>query len=610
MNLRRHLKKELCRLTKDHLEKSGVDLNTSGFSPSRASFDYAPNLTLGHYASNVSMLLAKVLKKKPHDIAGDLKKKILEYDGIRDKLEKVEIAGAGFLNFFLNSNAFSIFFKERFSIEEWLNSSFKPEEKAAPKKKIHFEFVSANPTGPLNIVSARSAAIGDSICRVLKRTQKQVFKEYYVNDFGNQVQLLGISFAVRYLQSQGIPAEVPENGYHGEYIKDVLASLLKKSQLPEPLADIQSLKSPGKGTLENWLREAGKFFTPLAIEALLESHKKDLKDFRVEFDHFFSEKTLHEKNQVEECFQILSEKGHIYEKDGAFLFKSMAFGDDKDRVLKKSDTAPTYFLSDIAYHLNKFSRGYSRIYDIWGPDHHGYIARLKGALQASLGKEISQNFEVLIVQQVNLIEQGKSVVMSKRLGQFHSMRDLIDKIPVDVSRYFFVSRSQSQHLNFDLELALDQSHKNPVYYIQYAHARIHSIFRECVEREIIEKEQEAEVFLEGGLQKSFTAKNLDQWVQKACRNILLFELLRFVDELDMISENREVHKLTTYLYDLAHSFTKFYHHPENKIIRLLEKSNPEDLRAEGTALLRICQITAMVLKEGLSLIGIQAPDQM
>ena len=609
MNLRRHLKKELYRLTKDHLKKAGIDLNTSGFSLSRASFDYAPNLALGHYASNVSMLLTKVLEKKPHDIAGDLKKKILEDSEIKDKLEKVEIAGAGFLNFFLNSNAFSIFFEERFSIEEWLDSSFKPEEKNAPKK-IHFEFVSANPTGPLNIVSARSAAIGDSICRVLKRTQKQAFKEYYVNDFGNQVQLLGISFAARYLQSQGIPAEVPENGYHGEYIKDVLASLLKKNQLPEPLADIQSLRSGGKGVLENWLREAGQFFTPLAIEALLESHKKDLKDFRVEFDHFFSEKILHQENQVEECFQILSERGHVYEKDGAFLFKSMAFGDDKDRVLKKSDTAPTYFLSDIAYHLNKFSRGYSHVYDMWGPDHHGYIARLKGALQASLGEEISQNFEVLIVQQVNLIEQGKSVVMSKRLGQFHSMRDLIDKIPVDVSRYFFVSRSQSQHLNFDLELALDQSDKNPVYYIQYAHARIHSIFRECVERGVIEKRQEAEVFWEGGLQRSFIAKNLDQWTQKAYRNILLFELLRFVDELDMISENREVHKLTTYLYDLAHSFTKFYHHPENRIIRLLEKSNPEDLRAEGTALLRICQITAMVLKEGLSLIGIRAPDQM
>ena len=622
MSFRKKLKEKLVQLIKKYLVNNNFDCHVSDTLISQITIDYTPQLDLGHYASNIAMLLAKPLKKNPREIATSLKIFFLDDSFFESSIQKIDIAGPGFLNFFVQINIFNFFFEKTFSLEKWIHASFYKNEENA-QKKIHFEFISANPTGPLNIVSARSAAVGDSICRVLKRTRKEVFKEYYVNDFGNQVHLLGVSFAVRYLESKGISIEIPQNGYHGEYVSDIVQKILDQNTLPIFFENIESLKGASKEQVDQWLDQAALFFTPLAIQWMLELHQTDLKDFRVEFDHFFSEKSLHENKEVEQAFELLLQRGYVYKKNGASFFKSTDFDDDKDRVLKKKDGVSTYFLADIAYHLNKFSRGYDKIYDIWGPDHHGYIARLTGAMQAIHGKsnKVKKKFDILIVQQVNLVEGGKIVVMSKRLGKFHSMRDLIEKIPVDVIRYFFTSRSQSQHLNFDLELALDQSHKNPVYYIQYAHARIYSIFREYKKKieKINDKNNGKNTTQENSYQAIISLDFLDQeaweiptlkkYLLKPERENLVFELLKFTDEIGMISENMEIHKLTVYLYNLAHSFTKFYHHPENRIIELFKKHDRNHSK-EGATLLRLCQITAMILREGLSLLGISAPKKM
>ncbi|MCB1145880.1 MAG: arginine--tRNA ligase, partial [Leptospiraceae bacterium] len=442
----------------------------------QARIDYTPEFKLGQYASPAAMELAKFLKKPPREIAQTICEAI-KGSKYAEYFESVEIAGPGFLNLKLSVQVLQFLTSPDFSVQVYLDSIFTLKN----EPRILFEFVSANPTGPLNIVSARAAVTGDAICRILKRGGLNVQKEYYVNDFGNQVSNLGLSFAYRVLQKNGWEIALPENCYQGEYILQVLNSLLE-SETPDFIQnlDINSLKSNGE-ELEKFLFKASEYFSVRAVDFLLETQQQDLFDFRVEFDRFFRESTLHEDEKVQQMAIKLAETGKVYEKDGATYFASTEYNDDKDRVIVRSDGRPTYLLADIAYHYDKIKRGFQKIIDIWGPDHHGYIARLRGALQALNFPEAdntSQEFSVLIVQQVNLIEDGKPIVMSKRLGQFQTMKDLIEKIPVDASRYFFITRAMSTHLDFDLELALTQSSKNPVYYIQYAFARINSIFRE------------------------------------------------------------------------------------------------------------------------------------
>ena len=604
MNLRKQFILYLCdiirSLTKEH---SVLD-----FDVSKVSLDYTPNLSFGHYACNGAMVLSKILNKNPLELAGDLKKRI-ENSEIAVYLKKIQLAGPGFINFFLNENGFRFFFERNFSVNEWIKSSF-TEDSGSPK--YHFEYVSANPTGPLNIVSARAAAVGDSICRILRRTGKKVYREYYVNDFGNQIFLLGISLGVRYLQSKGLQIEMPENGYQGNYLINILQKIETTQKLPEFFQETGNLELSKKQELDKWLDKAAEYFSTLAVAILLETHKKDLENFRVHFDEFFSESRLHENEHISVVFELLSKKGYIYEKEKAFYFKSASLGDDKDRVLKKSDGQPTYFLSDIAYHYNKFKRGFHKVYDFWGPDHHGYITRLEGAMKALGCLENDTEFKILIIQQVNLIENKKPIVMSKRLGKFHTMADLLEKIPVDVSRYFFVSRSLSQHLDFDLDIALDQSSKNPVYYIQYAHARIHSIFREALPllegvmdiNTAHDKKNSSILLLPASY---FSDTEFENWMFTSERDVLLFQLLKFVDEIDAISQNLEIQRLATYLYELASKFTGFYHADKNRILSLLKQ---RESQKEGIFLLRICQITAAILKEGLTLLGISSPHVM
>jgi arginyl-tRNA synthetase len=559
---------------------AATGLNVSlpeGFAP---RIDYTPDLKFGHYATPAAMELAKVFKLPPRAIA---EKILSELD--KTYLEKAELAGAGFINFTLNTAGLrqAVNFT---GLGAWLKVS----ESETIKDKIIFEYVSANPTGPMNIVSARAASVGDSITRVLKAAGHDVHREYYVNDYGNQVDMLGLSFAYRYLQKFK-SAELPENCYQGEYIIEYLDRLLGAEKIPDAV-----LLTEAKVAALNegeWLAGAGKFFSPLGIRAILGEQQKDLAAFRTEFDNFFSEAALHEKGAVLAIGDTLQKKGKIKTEEGAQVFLSTEYGDDKDRVIVRSDGRPTYLLADIAYHNTKVERGFKTIVDIWGPDHHGYISRLSGALKAlGFGEKAGESFKVIIAQQVNLLENGEPVVMSKRLGKFQTMRDLIEKIPVDVCRYFFVTRALSTHLDFDLTLALDQSKKNPVYYLQYAHARIHSIFREAGH------DAAAPLALNGAL-------NHILGEGKAERQALFFHLLRFPELMQDVARNYEIQRLPEYLYQSATLFTSFYHGKNNRIKDLLVSD-----KEEAAALLTLCSLAAQVLETGLSLMGITAPREM
>lgn len=573
MTLRHLIRQSVAAAAEKVARESGIEL-PKNFAP---RIDYTPDLKFGHYATPAAMELAKVFRQNPRAIAEKL---IAAIDS--DLFAKVELAGAGFINFTLAATALAkvgVFA----DLVEWLSSS----KEEIHKEKIIFEYVSANPTGPMNIVSARAASVGDSITRVLKSVGHEVHREYYVNDYGNQIETLGLSFAYRYLQKFKT-ITLPEDCYQGDYIVDYVELLLNTENIPD---DIRL--SPEKVATLNeaiWLKNAAAFFAPRAVKAILSDQQKDLAAFRTAFDNFFSEASLHACGKVLAACDALEAKGKIRSEDGAKIFTSTEYGDDKDRVVVRSDGRPTYLLADIAYHADKVARGFKTIIDIWGPDHHGYIARLSGALRAlGFGDMPDEVFRVIIAQQVNLLENGEPVVMSKRLGKFQTMRDLIEKIPVDVCRWFFVQRGLSTHLDFDLSLALDQSKKNPVYYVQYAHARIHSIFREC-----------------GAPPKMIDLQAL--WhcaANHAERETLLCWLLRFPELLQDIARNYEIQRLPEYLYQTATLFTAFYHGKTNRIKDLL-KEKPD----EAARLLMLCHLTAQVLERGLDLLGITAPREM
>lgn len=582
--LRNDIGKTLNRAIFQEASEQGVQI-PENFT---ARIEYPPEFRFGHYSSPAPMELARVFRKNPRQIAEALKTQIdnVENSGL---IEAVSVEGPGFLNFKLKPEALHTVFNNGFSVSEHIKEQLPPKT-GKNDPVILFEFVSANPTGPLNIVSARAAAVGDTICRVLKAAGLNVYSEYYVNDYGNQVKLLAQSFAWRYLQQRGYAVELPEDAYQGEYIKDILVTILDKHHLHDKLADLPPHDNPE--AIDQYISKAAEIFERLAIEALLETQKEDLKHFNVFFDRFFSEASLHESGLVEKSFEQLKELGALYKKDDAWFFKSTEYGDDKDRVVYRADGRPTYLMADIAYHAEKIARNFTHIYNIWGPDHHGYIARLSGAMQAlGFGKSENEKFQVLIVQQVNMLEDGKPVVMSKRLGQFQTMKDLLEKIPVDVSRYFFINRAQSTHLDFDLELALNTGTQNPVYYIQYAHARIHSIFREA-QIDMYSLEQPALEQLPGFLEQSE-------------RFELLLHLNKLPELLEDISANLEMQRLAAYAHETARLFTTFYHEKGNRIVAALENDRPLAM-----LLLYLSRATAQTLQFCLDLMGISAPTKM
>jgi len=495
---------------------------------------------------------------------------------------------------------------------------------AASPRNIIFEFVSANPTGPLNVVSARAAALGDSCCNLLQAAGHKVFREYYVNDYGNQVNLLGVSCLLRYLESKGAKLQFsskgedgpeytdeaglrfPDQGYHGQYLMEVVSELtsnqsdlLPPDELTRALIQ-RSNEVQNQGDAISVLEQEGalEFADRLgraSTEYLRSQHEQDLQSFRVRFDGFFSERSLHESGDVMKVLDALKEK--VFEEDGKALFRSTDYGDDKDRVVVRDDGRPTYLLADIAYHKSKMDRGHKEIIDIWGPDHHGYVARLKGAVQA-LGYPEDQ-FKVLNAQQVNLLSSGEPVVMSKRTGQFVTLRELIEEIPLDVVRYFFVMRSFESHLDFDLEEARDTSDKNPYYYVGYAHARIRSIFRRCQQEGIIESEEKLLSSMKSNPEALASEK---EKVEAAERRRLLWLAARFPEEVRDAADAFEPHRLVGTLYQMAQALARFYGVPENKILN----RSPEEARI----LLGLLAAVALCLRNGLGLLGMEAPEQM
>lgn len=513
------------------------------------------NKDFGDYATNIAMAMAKPLGLPPRQIAQTI------VDALpADIISSKEIAGPGFINFRISPALYRTHIRAMSD-----GSYFIPESNG---RRVIIEFVSANPTGPLNVVSARAAAIGDSICRLLKQNGTEAFAEYYVNDAGNQVRLLGQSVLVRLQQLAGdTTAALAEDHYQGEYLIPIAKELL-----------------PRKAELDVMDEDArGRYASAFAVAKLLASHKTDLESYRVTFDRWALESELHASGKVREVFERLKATGKVYQNEGKEWFKSTDYGDEKDRVVMREDGTPTYLMPDITYHWGKAERGFDRIVDLWGPDHHGYIARLSGALQA-LGIP-KDRFEVRIVQQVNLIENGEKIRMSKRTGKIIEMADLVEDVGVDAARYFLLARGTSSHLDFDLGLARKQSDENPVFYIQYASARIHSILRQAVERGVAIDP----VWPDGLPALSESEENL-------VRSLCLFG-----EETRAAADKMEPNIVAHYLHALAGEFHRFYN--EMPVV-----SEPDGgLRNRRILLLHACR---EAFTRGLGLLGISAPERM
>jgi len=515
----------------------------------------------GDYATNVAMLLSRHWDMKPRDVAA----KIVSHINKSDYVDKVEIAGPGFINFFLSDAWMSNLIKEILC-----KGNDYGKADVGKGKKAQVEFVSANPTGPLHIGHGRGAVVGDVTASVLSFAGWYVEREYYINDAGLQMRMLGKSVQSRYFEILGRSqaAPFPEDGYKGDYIYEIAQEIINKE---------------GDRFLHVPLDESLEYFKDFAVRVILNGIKKDLDDFRVQFDVWFSEKSLYERGLIEEMVTFLKEKGLAYEKDGAIWYKSTQFGDEKDRVLIRSTGEPTYFASDVAYHKDKFDRGFDLVIDVWGADHHGYVPRMKAAVQA-LGKS-PDALQILLIQFVSLIKDGKMVPMSTRAGQFVTLREIMDEVGVDAMRYFFLMRKCDSHLDFDIDLAKSASTDNPVYYVQYASARIHSIFKEAASRGIDLAEPE---------KVDFSLLSTEE--EKA----LVKCLARFPEEILKAANELAPHIIVYYVYDLAKAFHSFYN-----AHRVLGEERP--LTDARLLLVRAVQI---VLLNVLQLLKINAPEAM
>lgn len=514
----------------------------------------------GDLSCNIALITAKKIGTNPRELASKLVGG-LELD--ESFIDKVEIAGPGFINFS---------FAERYLTGQVaainkLGDAY-GDSNLGEGKKMQVEFVSANPTGPLVIVSARAAGVGASLVNILKKAGYEVEAEYYLNDAGSQVRKLGVSMMTRFRQRIGEDVEFPEDGYPGQYLIDLAA------EIPE---------DEGRGWLEKEGDEAVKAFGDYTLEKMIAWIKRDLEGFGVSFDVFFRESALYAGGaEIEEVLAMYKDRGSVYEDDGAVWFRSTDYGDEKDRVLVRSDGTPTYFLADAAYHLNKYRRGFDKVIDIFGPDHHGHIARLKAA--AAVFGAPDDWLTVLTVQWVRLIEDGKQVKMSKRGGEFETLADLVTDVGEDAAKFFFLMRKMSAHLDFNLTLARKESDENPVYYLQYAHARICSV--------ISYARGEGVGFSE---ESSCVELLTEPEEMELIRNLVIFPQL-----IEGAATSCEPHRLTTYGQQLAGSFHRFYH-----ICRIVSS----DKRLSEARLL-LANATRIVLSETLRLLGISSPERM
>ncbi|WP_246944534.1 arginine--tRNA ligase [Bacillus pinisoli] len=513
----------------------------------------------GDYATNMAMQLARVAKKAPRAIAEDIVKNI---DQSKGSIEKVEIAGPGFINFYMNNRYLADLIPAILEAGDNYGQTT-----AGQNQKINVEFVSANPTGDLHLGHARGAAVGDSLCNILEKAGYDVTREYYINDAGNQIHNLAMSVEARYFQALGQEKEMPEDGYHGA---DIIG-------IGQELANEFGDKYANAGEEERY-----KFFREYGLKYELAKLQKDLENFRVPFDVWYSETSLYENGKIDEALNTLREKGMIFEQDGATWLRSTDFKDDKDRVLIKNDGSYTYLTPDIAYHKDKLERGHEKLINIWGADHHGYIPRMKAAIQ-SLGYD-EKALEVEIIQMVQLYQDGEKVKMSKRTGKAVTLRELMDEVGVDAMRYFFAMRSADSHMDFDMDLAVSKSNENPVYYAQYAHARICSILRQG---------EEMNLQAAGDL-------NLDL-VQSEKEIELLKKLGEFPAAVTEAAEKRMPHRITNYVFELASTLHSFYNAEKVLDAEKLELSRVR------FALMKTVQIT---LKNALLLLGVSAPEKM
>jgi len=510
----------------------------------------------GDYATTIAFLLSKKAKKKPVEIARCL----VEHMDALPLCSAVTVAAKGFINFHVADQAF------RSELAEILRLGLDPFfSDVGGRKRVIVEFVSANPTGPLHIGHGRGAAVGDALANILGKSGYRVVREYYVNDAGRQIETLGRSVYLRWKELKGEKVDYPSNLYQGGYVREIAARLIGEN--PEV---------PGAED------RAVAFMAQFAARLVLAGIKKDLEDFRVFFDDYYSEASLFERGLVDETVRELRERGWLSEEDGALWFKTSRLGDEKDRVIIKSDGEKTYFASDIAYHREKFERGFDIAIDIWGADHHGYIERLKASIEA-LGAN-RERLKVILIQFVTLLKDGKPVGMSTRAGQFTTLREVLDEVGSDAARFFFLMRKSDAHLEFDLDLARKTSNENPVYYVQYAHARIQSIFRMAAEQ---------------GIDIGDLTARVDRLVLPE-ETDLIKAVLNFFDVLEGSARSLEPHRIAFYLIDLVGGFHGYY----NKA-RVL--GNEADLTMARLALLSVLQ---KVIREGLSLMGVSAPDRM
>ncbi|WP_336155254.1 arginine--tRNA ligase [Bacillus sp. 204(2023)] len=515
--------------------------------------------THGDYSTNMAMQLARVAKKAPRQIAEEI---VAHFDKGKASIEKLDIAGPGFINFYMNNQYLTKLIPSVLEAGEAYG-----ETNIGNGERVQVEFVSANPTGDLHLGHARGAAVGDSLCNVLSKAGYDVSREYYINDAGNQINNLALSVEVRYFEALGLEKPMPEDGYRGE---DIIA-------IGKRLAE-----EYGDRFVNEEESERLAFFREYGLKYELEKLRKDLENFRVPFDVWYSETSLYQNGKIDKALEALREKGHVYEEDSATWFRSTTFGDDKDRVLIKKDGTYTYLLPDIAYHKDKLDRGFDKLINVWGADHHGYIPRMKAAIEA-LGYE-KGTLEVEIIQLVHLYKNGEKMKMSKRTGKAVTMRDLIEEVGLDAVRYFFAMRSADTHMDFDLDLAVSTSNENPVYYAQYAHARICSMLRQGEEQ---------------GLKP---VADLDfSHIQSEKEYDLLKTIGGFPEAVAEAAEKRIPHRVTNYIYDLASALHSFYNAE-----KVIDPENEEKSRAR-LALMKATQIT---LNNALQLIGVSAPEKM
>jgi arginyl-tRNA synthetase len=520
-------------------------------SSGRLTLERPKKAGFGDYATNAAMLLAPVVGAPPRDVAGQVGAELGARLG--DRLDRVEVAGPGFLNLFLSDGWHAAALADVLAAGDRFGAT----EAAAPERVL-VEFVSANPTGPLTAASGRHAAFGDALARLLEFTGHTVEREFYVNDAGTQIALLGAS-----IQARARGEEVPEGGYQGDYVAE-LAQRIPDAASADPAA----------------LADEG-------VRLMLERNRATLERYRVVFDTWFSERTLYagEPTAVARAREALEAGGRLYRSEGALWLRTTDTGDDKDRVLERSTGEPTYLFSDIAYHEDKFARGFDRLIDVWGSDHHGYVARVRAAI-AALGHE-PERFEVDIMQFVHVVEGGERAKMSKRAGEFITLDDLLDEIGVDATRFFMLSRSHDTTVDLDLDLAKRESSENPVYYVQYAHARIASIRAKAGEERV-----ERALAAVGGP----PAVALE-----APERALVKKLLAFPEEVAEAAERRAPHRITAYALELAQSFTAFY---RDCLVVGAEGEGVEDLR------LALCVASQRTLATSLGLLGVTAPDAM